>query len=84
MPLKSIETWAEILPLEVAPLYDPFILGRSNYHLDCSQASQAALNREIWHQNMLKLVTDWVSAGLTNDQLYEQAEQHAPLGYTAQ
>ena len=84
MPLKSIEAWAEILPPEVAPLHVPLIIDHGNDHLDRSQASQAALNGESWHQNMLKLVASWVSGGLTNDQIYERAEQHTLPGYTAQ
>lgn len=60
MSLKRIEDWDDILePLQL-PLNkpaEPFI------KLNRVTTSEAALNGENWHDNMLKLVASWVAKG---------------------
>ncbi|MDA0951011.1 MAG: hypothetical protein O2869_05235, partial [Bacteroidetes bacterium] len=66
MSLKRIEDWDDILePLQL-PLNkpaEPFI------KLNRVTTSEAALNGENWHDNMLKLVASWVAKRNTDEEI---------------
>jgi len=52
--------------------------------LDRDAASQAAMNGQNWHLNMLKLVGSWVAKGNTDKEIHIFAENHTLSGYTAE
>ena len=79
MSLKRIEDWDDILePLQL-PLNkpaEPFI------KLNRVTTSEAALNGENWHDNMLKLVASWVAKGNTDEEIDVLAGRLTLPGYT--
>ena len=79
MSLKRIEDWDDILePLQL-PLNksaEPFKT------LDRVATSEAALNGENWHDNVLRLVASWVATGQTDYEILTKAEHYTLSGYT--
>ena len=79
MSLKRIEDWDDILePLQL-PLNkpaEPFI------KLNRAVTSEAALNGENWHDNVLRLVASWVATGQTDYEILTKAEHYTLSGYT--
>ncbi len=81
MPLDRIEDWDEILgPLKQRSDKPTKPLVKLNRNT----ASQAALNGENWHNNLLKLVGSWVSKGNTNEEIQNLAAPHTLPDYTAE
>ena len=81
MSLPNIEHWNNIfLPLE--PL---FTAQTDDYTpLDRDAASEAAINGQNWHFNMLKLVGSWVAKGNTDGEIHILSERHTLPGYTVE
>lgn len=81
MSLPTIEYWNNIFP----PL-EPFYTARTEDYTPLSRdtASQAAMNGQNWHLNMLKLVGSWVAKGNTDQEIRILAEKHTLPGYTVE
>ena len=64
MSLPNIEYWNNIFP----PL-EPFYTAQTDDYtpLPRDAVSQAAMNGQNWHLNMLKLVGSWVAKGNTDE-----------------
>ena len=79
MSLKRIEDWDDILePLQL-PLKKPAEPFKT---LDRVATSEAALNGENWHDNVLRLVASWVATGQTDYEILTKAEHYTLSGYT--
>jgi len=81
MSLPNIEHWNNIfLPLE------PFYTAQTDDYtpLDRDAASEAAINGQNWHFNMLKLVGSWVAKGNTDGEIHILSERHTLPGYTVE
>ncbi|MDA8751115.1 helicase RepA family protein [Planktomarina temperata] len=81
MSLPNIEYWNNIFP----PL-EPFYTAQTDNctRLPRDAASQAAMNGQNWHLNMLKLVGSWVAKGNTDGEIRILAEKHTLPGYTVE
>jgi hypothetical protein len=81
MSLPNIEYWTNIFP----PL-EPFYTAQTDGYtpLPRDTASQAAMNGQNWHLNMLKLVGSWVAKGNTDGEIRILAESHTLAGYTVE
>ena len=81
MSLPNIEYWTNIFP----PL-EPFYTAQTDGYtpLPRDAASQAAMNGQNWHLNMLKLVGSWVAKGNTDGEIRILAESHTLAGYTVE
>ena len=79
MSLERIEDWDDILePLQL-PLNKPAEPFKT---LDRVAISEAALNGENWHDNLLRLVASWVATGQTNYEILTKAAHYTLPGYT--
>ena len=81
MSVPNIEYWNNIFP----PL-EPFYTAQTDDYtpLPRDAASQAAMNGQNWHLNMLKLVGSWVAKGNTDGEIRILAENHTLPGYTVE
>ncbi|MDC1437576.1 helicase RepA family protein [Planktomarina temperata] len=81
MSLPNIEHWNNIFP----PLA-PFYTSQTDDYtpLPRDTASQAAMDGQNWHLNMLKLVGSWVAKGNTDREIRILAENHTLPGYTVE
>ena len=52
--------------------------------LDRTEAREAVLNGEEWHNNMLKLVASWVTKGNTDAEIHRLARELTLEGYSAE
>ena len=66
--------------LITAGWYKP--IASSFVKLDRAAASQAALNGDNWHNNLLALVASWVAKGNTDEEIHTLAAEKTLLGYT--
>jgi len=79
MSLKRIGDWDDILePLQL-PLNKPAEPFKT---LDRVATSEAALNGENWHDNLLRLVASWVATGQTDYEIQTKAAHYTLSGYT--
>jgi hypothetical protein len=79
MSLKRIEDWDDILESLQLPLNKP---AEPFKKLDRIATSEAALNGENWHDNVLRLVASWVATGQTDYEILTKAEHYTLSGYT--
>ena len=57
---------------------------QTNKPLDREVASQAVMNGDQWHNNMLRLVASWVAKGNTDTEIHTLAAPHTLTGCTVQ
>ena len=81
MSLPNIQYWNNIFQ----PLEPLFTAQTDDYTpLDRDAASEAAMNGQNWHFNMLKLVGSWVAKGNTDGEIHILSERHTLPGYTVE
>lgn len=80
MALRRIDDWDEILkPSKPANKK----VGKRVKKLDRLEASQAALEGDQWHINMLRMIGSWIAKGNTDEEIHILAEAHTLPEYTA-
>ena len=79
MSLPNIQYWNNIFP-PLEPLFTGQNVGSTPLNRDA--ASQAAMNGQNWHANMLRLVGSWVAKGNTDAEICTLAEKHTLPSYT--
>jgi len=79
MALQSIEDWDAVLTPLKADKEKAF---KATKPLDRNAASEAALEGDHWHDNMLRLVGSWVAKGLTDKEIHILAASHRHAEYS--
>ena len=82
MALRSIDDWDEILKPSSKPTKKK--AGKSVKKLDRHEASQAALEGDHWHDNMLRMVGSWIAKGNNDEEIHVLAAKHTLPEYTAE
>lgn len=79
MTLQSIQDWDGVLTPLKADKEKAF---KATKPLDRNAASEAALEGDHWHDNMLRLVGSWVAKGLTDKEIHILAASHRHAEYS--
>ena len=80
MALRRIDDWDEILkPSKPAKKK----VGKRVKKLNRLEASQAALEGDQWHINMLRIIGSWIAKGNTDEEIHILAAAHTLPEYTA-
>ena len=81
MALRSIDDWDEILKPS-KPTKKKAV--KPVKKLDRPEASQAALEGDHWHDNMLRMVGSWIAKGNNDEEIHVLAAKHTLPEYTAE
>ena len=81
MVLRSIHDWDEILKPS-KPTKKKAV--KPVKKLDRPEASQAALEGDHWHDNMLRMVGSWIAKGNNDEEIHVLAAKHTLHEYTAE
>jgi hypothetical protein len=78
MGLRNIEHWDEFLPPQPpeGPNFEPYV------PLDRTAVSEAAMDGQQWHMNMLALTGSWVAKGLNDAEIQKLSASHTLPGYS--